>query len=182
MILMVSLHLGEQVYVYYHPGIHTQHIFQCPSFDHFPTGDDPILYCKYSNIQLDGCTWVYINYVIAKISRIFILDFCFMFRPSFFCLYFSCNLLWRSCTRIRQLNLASNPACPWVQQWQKVTLQHDTKTTTLQLVYYILDISNRVLRGWDMLTLTHVFWNLSKLGKKSFLYNDKQCHLHRLKS
>lgn len=66
MILMVSLHLGEQVYVYYHPGIHTQHIFQCPSFDHFPTGDDPILYCKYSNIQLDGCTWVYINLCNCK--------------------------------------------------------------------------------------------------------------------
>ena len=37
---------------------YTQNIFQCPSFDHFPTGDNPILYCKYSNIQLDGCTWV----------------------------------------------------------------------------------------------------------------------------
>ena len=36
MIFMVSLHLGEEVYVHYHPGIHTQIMFQCPSFDHFP--------------------------------------------------------------------------------------------------------------------------------------------------
>ena len=155
MILMVSLHLGKEVYVYYHPGIHTQHIFQRPSFDHFPTGDDPILYCKYSNIQLDGCTWVYFYSVITKNSRIFILHFCFMFRPSFFCLYFSSNLHWRSCTRITNswILLQTQPVRGYNsdKKWHCSMIQKQQAYNS-----YILDISNRVLRGWDMLTLQFI--------------------------
>lgn len=75
MILMVSLHLGKEVYVYYHPGIHTQHIFQCHPWIVFPL---EMIQFYIASIQI--CSWM----VAKKISRIFILHFCLMFRPSFF--------------------------------------------------------------------------------------------------
>lgn len=139
MILMVSLHLGEQVNVYYHPGICAQNIFQCPSFDHFPTGDDSILYCKYSNIQLDGCTWVYINYVLCNYQNLSHLHPRLLFHVSskFFCLYFSSNLHWRSCTRIRHslILLQTQPVRGYNsgKKWHCSMIQ---KTTALQLVYF----------------------------------------------
>lgn len=108
---------------------------------------------------------------LQKISRIFIFHFCFMFRPSFFaCIshptfigdLVPASLIVESCFKT-SLSVGTTVTKSDTAAWYK-----NNKPTTR--IFWTFQIE---CYGVETCWHPHFFWYLSKLGKKSFLYNDK---------